>query len=84
MDHFAQRYAFTHLSAAQRILGLPAAHHRLNYIHPFPDGNERVIRLMSHAMALKARIGAHGLWSISRGLARGLGDVGEYKRMMRW
>jgi Fic family protein len=37
---------------------------------------------MSHAMALKAGIGAHGLWSISRGLARGLGDAGEYKRMM--
>jgi hypothetical protein len=37
---------------------------------------------MSHGMALKAGIGAHGLWSISRGLARGLGDAGQYKRMM--
>lgn len=82
MDYFVQRYAFTRLSVAQRILGLPAAHHRLNYIHPFPDGNGRVSRLVSHTMALKAGIGAHGLWSISRGLARGLEDVGEYKRMM--
>ena len=82
MDYFSQRYAFTRLSVAQRILGLPAAHHRLNYIHPFPDGNGRVSRLMSHAMALNAGVGAHGLWSISRGLARGLEDVGEYKRMM--
>ncbi len=82
MEYFSQRYAFTRLSAAQRILGLPAAHHRLNYIHPFPDGNGRVSRLVSHAMALQAGIGAHGLWSISRGLARGLADVGEYKRMM--
>ena len=82
MDYFAQHYAFTRLSAAQRILGLPAAHHRMNYIHPFPDGNGRVSRLVSHAMTLKAGIGAHGLWSISRGLARGLEDVGEYKRMM--
>jgi Fic family protein len=82
MDYFSQRYAFTRLSAAQRILGLPAAHHRLNYIHPFPDGNGRVSRLVSHAMALQAGIGAHGLWSISRGLARGLADAGEYKRMM--
>ncbi len=82
MDYFAQRFTFTRLSTAQRILGLPAAHHRLNYIHPFPDGNGRVSRLMSHAMALKAGIGAHGLWSISRGLARGLEAVGEYKRMM--
>ena len=37
---------------------------------------------MSHVMALKAGIGAHGLWSISRGLAHGLEDVGDNKRMM--
>lgn len=37
---------------------------------------------MSHAMALQAGIGGQGLWSISRGLARGLKDRGEYKRMM--
>jgi Fic family protein len=61
---------------------MAAAHHRLNYIHPFPDGNGRVSRLMSHAMAARAGIGAHGLWSISRGLARGLEDAGEYKREM--
>lgn len=37
---------------------------------------------MSHAMALEAGIGGQGLWSVSRGLARGLADRGEYKRMM--
>ena len=58
------------------------AHHRFNYIHPFPDGNGRVSRLMSHAMAHQAGIGAHGLWSVSRGLARGLDSRGEYKAMM--
>jgi len=42
----------------------------------------RVSRLMSHAMALKAGIGAQGLWSVSRGLARGLESRGDYKRMM--
>ena len=67
---------------ASRIMALPAAHHRLNYIHPFPDGNGRVSRLMSHAMAHQTGIGAHGLWSISRGLARGLESRSEYKRMM--
>jgi Fic family protein len=51
-------------------------------IHPFPDGNGRVSRLMSHAIALNAGIDGEGLWSISRGLARGLNDRGEYKRMM--
>ncbi len=67
-------------------MAIGAAHHRFNYIHPFPDGNGRVSRLMSHAMALKAGIGAHGLWSISRGLARGVdrgpGGRDEYKKMM--
>ena len=37
---------------------------------------------MSHAMALKAGIGAHGLWSVSRGLARGLDSRREYKTWM--
>ncbi len=82
MAYFAERYAFERLGPAKRLLALPAAHHRFNYIHPFPDGNGRVSRLMSHAMALKAGIGAHGLWSISRGLARGLASRTEYKSMM--
>lgn len=86
MRHFAGRYALVPLGTAARITAIPAAHHRFNYIHPFIDGNGRVSRLMSHAMCLKAAIGAHGLWSISRGLARGLepGPAGraEYKRMM--
>ena len=82
MQYFAERYRFDRMGKAGRVLAMAAAHHRLNYIHPFPDGNGRVSRLMSHAMALAADIGAHGLWSVSRGLARGLESRGEYKRMM--
>ena len=82
MHYFAWRYRLEPLGKAQRIVALAAAHHRMNYIHPFPDGNGRVSRLMSHAMAHWAGIGAHGLWSISRGLARGLTDRDDYKRMM--
>lgn len=82
MAYFADRYRFDRLKTAGRILAIPAAHHRFNYIHPFPDGNGRVSRLMSHAMAQLAGIGAHGLWSISRGLARGLERPSEYKAMM--
>ena len=37
---------------------------------------------MSHAMARQAGIGAHGLWSVSRGLARGLESRSDYRRMM--
>jgi Fic family protein len=86
MRYFEQRYRFEALGKAGRIMAIAAAHHRFNYIHPFPDGNGRVSRLMSHAMAHCAGIGAHGLWSISRGLARGIsrGPEGrdEYKKMM--
>jgi Fic family protein len=82
MAHFASRYPLDRLGKAARIMAIPAAHHRFNYIHPFPDGNGRVSRLVSHAMAHVAGIGAHGLWSISRGLARGLESRGDYKRMM--
>lgn len=82
MHYFAERYAFERLGKSGRIIAMAAAHHRFNYIHPFPDGNGRVSRLMSHAMSHKAGIGAHGLWSISRGLARGLASRGEYKLRM--
>lgn len=82
MDYFEVRYRFAGLGRAARILAIPAGHHRFNYIHPFPDGNGRVSRLMAHAMAMQAGIGAHGLWSISRGLARGLESRSEYKQMM--
>jgi Fic family protein len=82
MNYFETRYRFDRMGKASKIMVMAAAHHRLNYIHPFPDGNGRVSRLMSHAMAHAAGIGAHGLWSISRGLARGLESRSEYKRMM--
>ena len=82
MEYFEQRFRSEKQGLAVRVAAIAIAHHRLNYIHPFPDGNGRVSRLMAHAMALKTGIGAHGLWSISRGLARGLRDRGEYKRMM--
>lgn len=82
MDHFDKRFQIATRSASGRIIAIASAHHRLNYIHPFPDGNGRVSRLMSHAMALNAGIGGQGLWSISRGLARGLKDRREYKQMM--
>ena len=82
MRYFADRYSLDRKGKAGRITAMAAAHHRFNYIHPFPDGNGRVSRLMSHAMAWKADIAAHGLWSVSRGLARGLNSRSEYKKMM--
>ncbi len=56
MHYFESRYRFEELGRAGRIAAIAAAHHRLNYIHPFPDGNGRVSRLMSHAMGHAAGI----------------------------
>jgi Fic family protein len=82
MYHFDTRFQIAARSASGRIIAIASAHHRLNYIHPFPDGNGRVSRLISHGMALEAGIGCQGFWSVSRGLARGLAGRGEYRRMM--
>lgn len=82
MRYFEQRCSVAGMGPANAGVMLAVAHHRFNYIHPFPDGNGRVSRLMSHAMALQAGVGARGLWSISRGLARGLKGPWEYKAMM--
>ena len=51
------------------ILALAAAHQRLGWIHPFIDGNGRVMRLHSHAV-LGALGYCNGLWSPLRGFAR--------------
>jgi Fic family protein len=82
LAHFERRFNADRMGPVNRVVSIASAHHRLNFIHPFLDGNGRVSRLMSHAMALKAGIGGMGLWSISRGLARGLKDKSEYMRMM--
>ncbi len=82
MTYFASRYRLDGVGQGASMIAMAVAHHRFNFVHPFPDGNGRVSRLMSHAMAHKAGIGAYGLWSISRGLARGLESRSEYKRMM--
>ncbi len=51
------------------VLALAAAHQRLGWIHPFVDGNGRVMRLHTHAI-LHALGYTRGLWSPLRGFAR--------------
>jgi Fic family protein len=51
------------------LIALAAAHQRLGWIHPFIDGNGRVMRLHTHA-ALNALGYTNGLWSPLRGFAR--------------
>src|SRR6266498_1638087 len=67
--------AYSGRGKTDAILAVPAAHHRLLWIHPFLDGNGRVARLISHAMLLET-LDTGGIWSVSRGLAR---NVASYK-----
>ncbi|MGQ0697999.1 MAG: Fic family protein [Panacagrimonas sp.] len=48
---------------------MPAPIHRLNWIHPFIDGNGRSARLHSHLALHRLGI-TQGLWSVMRGMAR--------------
>jgi Fic family protein len=77
VPRFMQRFEAVYggLGLTESILNAAAAHHRLAWIHPFLDGNGRVIRLMSHAMFLRV-LDTGAVWSIARGLAR---NVEEYK-----
>lgn len=52
-----------------RIIAIGASHHRMAWIHPFRDGNGRVIRLFSDTLIRQLGIDGGGLWSLSRGLA---------------
>ncbi|HEY8995570.1 MAG TPA: Fic family protein [Lacunisphaera sp.] len=70
LSHFQQRYESADLSRIQRIIAIGASHHRLAWIHPFRDGNGRVVRLFSDAVIRQLGIDGGGLWSLSRGFAR--------------
>jgi len=75
LKRFVEGYGSTHLSRLRKVIGVAASHHRLAWIHPFLDGNGRVTRLFSHALLRELDVGSE-LWSVSRGLAR---RVGEYR-----
>ena len=78
LARFEAVYRAPELGRIDRVVAVPAAHHRLLWIHPFLDGNGRVARLVSHAMLRETGVGT-SLWSVSRGLAR---SVTDYKRAL--
>ncbi|MGB4358991.1 MAG: Fic family protein [Rhodoferax sp.] len=51
------------------LVAMAAAHQRLGWVHPFVDGNGRVMRLHTHTL-LSALGYTGGLWSPLRGFAR--------------
>lgn len=76
LERFAQ--AYENIGKTESLISTAAAHHRLAWIHPFIDGNGRVVRLMSHAMMLDL-LDTGAVWSVARGLAR---NVREYKTLL--
>jgi len=74
LERFHTSYGNPQLSAVNKVVAAAASHHRLAWIHPFLDGNGRVTRLFTHAYFVKARIDGHGMWTVSRGLARNRND----------
>lgn len=69
LQHFSRRYESSELSRVRKIIAVGASHHRLAWIHPFRDGNGRVIRLFSDTLIRQLGIDGGGLWSLSRGFA---------------
>lgn len=79
LNRFNEAYDVNLLSKIERIISIPASHHRYVWIHPFYDGNGRVVRLMSYAALKRINIGSE-LWSVARGLAR---QKDQYKSLLQ-
>jgi Fic family protein len=70
LNRFSEFYPPSRFRGLDQVIAAAASHHRLVWIHPFADGNGRVARLFTHAYLIRTGLSAHGLWTISRGLAR--------------
>ncbi len=77
LDRWANFYAGVRRGEAA-LVAAAAAHHRLGWIHPFVDGNGRVMRLHTHTL-LHALGYTGGLWSPLRGFAR---DTARYYALL--
>jgi len=79
LKRFEEVYASESVYGHKKLIAAAASHHRLTWVHPFLDGNGRVSRLFTYAFMRKSGIESHGLWTLSRGLAR---NSDEYKTML--
>lgn len=58
------------LTGPQKLLGMASSHHRFLWIHPFPEGNGRVARLLTTAYGIRIGVGDNMLWTAARAFAR--------------
>ncbi|MDO8907271.1 MAG: Fic family protein [Pseudohongiella sp.] len=66
-------------SGDRKVLAIMAAHHRLEWLHPFLDGNGRVGRLLTDTALKAVGLDSYGAWCLSRGLAK---SATRYKRLL--
>ena len=67
---FSRIYHPANFHGDERLIAVAASHHRLGWLHPFRDGNGRVIRLFSGLYLARIGINRNNLWSLSRGFSR--------------
>ena len=70
MDTLCEVYHPDKHRGDRKIIAILCAHHRLAWVHPFSDGNGRVIRLFTDAALRMVGMKSSGVWCLSRGLAR--------------
>ncbi len=69
-DVFRRLYNPVNFHGDERLIAIAASHHRLGWLHPFRDGNGRVIRLFSGLYMAHIGINRSNLWPLSRGFSR--------------
>jgi Fic family protein len=69
-EEFKKIYDPAKFHGDEKLISVAACHHRLSWLHPFRDGNGRVIRLFSGLHLALFGINRNNLWSLSRGFSR--------------
>ncbi len=70
MRWIEKSFTLRSIHGTNRLMAAAALHHRIAWIHPFADGNGRVLRLLTDCYMRFSGLGGYGLWSITRGFGR--------------
>lgn len=79
MQNYCEIYHPKRYQGDRKLIAVMCAHHRFAWLHPFADGNGRVMRLLTDTALKLIGLESEGVWCLSRGLAR---DSVKYKAML--